>query len=140
MPRYFSHRFRASELEARDAITAIMAKLRALGLPHGRTGDVELALAEAVNNIIEHAYEGRGQGEVAIRFMLGPDHLMIRIFDSGVPLPSGQVPPPQPADLAGTRDSLPEGGFGWSLIHQLTNAIHYDREPDCNILSLCFSF
>ncbi|WP_348540063.1 hypothetical protein [Ruegeria sp. HKCCE4148] len=35
---------------------------------------------------------------------------------------------------------MPEGGFGWFLIHQLTSDIQYERRDGCNRLSLRFNF
>lgn len=139
MPQNFSHRFRATQMEARNSIAAIMGRLQTLGLPVHHAGNVEIALAEAVNNVVEHAYQGRGAGDVEIRGRLAADLLVIHIFDSGLPLPSGKIPPPCPANLTGPRQALPEGGFGWSLIHELASAIRYARGDNCNRLSMHFS-
>lgn len=130
--------FIATELEARGAIGSMMTRLAMLGLPANRAGDIQLVLAEALNNVVEHAYEGAGIGNVVVRCTLDPGCLELRIADIGKPLPGGVLPAAEFPDLAGPMNTLPEGGFGWCLIHELTSSVQYRRDGDCNYLSLGF--
>ncbi len=139
MSQHCSHRFKATELAARDGIAAVMARLRAFGLPEGAAGDVELALAEVVNNVIEHAYRGNPGGRIQVTGELSTGLLELRISDSGRPLPGGRIPPFRTADLNRPRAELPEGGFGWPLIRQLSDAVRYERAGTCNTLSMRFN-
>ncbi|GHG83663.1 ATP-binding protein [Pseudodonghicola xiamenensis] len=138
MPERFTHRFRATELAARGGIVAVMARLRTLELPEQIAGDVELALAEAINNVTEHAYREREDGIITVTARLEDKRLVLRISDNGLPMPEGKLPQPKTHDLSGASE-LPEGGFGWGLIHALTNSVRYDRRAQRNTLSMAFA-
>ncbi len=132
--------FCATELEARQAIARASEWLRASGLCQIRADEVEIALAEAINNVVEHAYSGPEMGSIRLLCSLRATHLDIRICDTGVPLPQNRLPPGLAADVNVPRADLPEGGFGWFLIRQLTSDIRYDRCGLINHLSLRFAF
>lgn len=138
MAETFACSFQATELSARDGIGCVVSKLRDLGVSEARAGEVQIALAEAVNNVVEHAYAGRTPGDVRIRCNLDNDQLWISIWDAGLPLPDNRLPPGSPADVSGPIEDLPEGGFGWFLIRELTSDIQYQRTNGSNELSLCF--
>ncbi|MDX2483263.1 MAG: ATP-binding protein [Pseudodonghicola sp.] len=129
----------ANERTTRDGIAVVMAQLRAHGLPDRLSGDVELALVEVVNNVVEHGHAGLGGGLVRIDAQLSATGLDLCVSDFGRPLPGGHIPPMQAVDLDCPRAALPEGGFGWSLIHQLTDALRYERRGTRNTLLMRFS-
>lgn len=83
----FTHRFAATELDTRHALSSIMARLRQIGLPDEQAGSIEIALAEVVNNIVEHAYANIDKGEVLIRAVVGPGDIRVLLVDWGPPLP-----------------------------------------------------
>ncbi|MGR3761480.1 ATP-binding protein [Roseobacteraceae bacterium NS-SX3] len=138
MVESFACSFTATELDARSGISSVVERLRNMGLPEGRADEVQIALAEAVNNVIEHAYAGKAPGDVRIRCNLYPERLWISISDAGAPYPGNQLPEGKPADISGPRETLPEGGFGWFLIRELASDIQYERSGGSNNLSLCF--
>ena len=62
------------------------------------------------------------------------DGVMRALFDDGIGLPPAcLVAPPSPAHPAG--EPLPEGGFGWLIIHGLTRSLVYFREDTRNLLA-----
>lgn len=132
--------FNATELDARAGIAKVMVRLQDLGLTPDQLGSIEIALAEAVNNIVEHAYANSAPGMVHIISHLTPNTLRLNLFDHGVPFPDAATPAPARADVSGPRETLPEGGFGWFLIRQLTDRLSYDRRRGCNRLCLEFRF
>jgi len=138
MSQQFSHKFHATSPAARDGIAGVMGRLHAMGLPPAAAGDVEIALAEAVNNVIEHAYCGRKGHKIAVRARLSKTALELTLSDNGRPLPGRHVPQGACPDLDRPRNDLPEGGFGWGLIHQLTDHVRYERRKGQNLLSLLF--
>ena len=138
MAETFACSFEATEQGARSCISAVMQRLQDIDLPTDRAGDVQIALAEAVNNIVEHAYSNLPDGEIGIQCDLSPEVLQIRISDTGPPLPDGELPAGLPADISGPLETLPEGGFGWHLIRELTCRLHYERQAGNNLLSLFF--
>ncbi|MGD9862475.1 MAG: ATP-binding protein [Pseudodonghicola sp.] len=139
MPERFTHRFRATELATRGGIAAVMSRLRGLQLPERVAGDVELALAEAVNNVTEHAYCGQGEGTITVTGRLEDARLVLRVSDHGIPMPDHKLPEPKQIDLSVETADLPEGGFGWGLIHALTSSVRYDRRAQRNTLSMVFA-
>lgn len=139
MTETFSCSFRATELDAREGILRVVEQLQARGIPDSRVQEVQIALAEAVNNVVEHAYAGTAPGDVLVRCNLHPDQLWVNINDAGVPFPNGALPEGKHAELGDSLEDLPEGGFGWFLIRELASDIQYRRDADKNQLSLCFS-
>ena len=134
----FNVSFCATELAARRAIARISDRLRQTGLETSRADEVEIALAEAVNNVVEHAYARSEPGDVRVLCSLRETQLDIRICDAGAPLPQNRLPAGQAVDVSVRRADLPEGGFGWFLIRELTSDIRYDRCGLINHLSLRF--
>ena len=124
----------ADPLAVRAALSQVVRWLEEQGLGLEEQGTVELVLAEALNNIVEHAYLGRG-GEIQLWWTLGPGGLHVRLADSGQQMPGGTAPLTLgrcPGDHAAL---VPEGGFGWFLITGLARNIVYRRERGLNVLT-----
>lgn len=136
----FNTSFNATELESRRAIATISGRLRATGLDRDKADEIEIALAEAINNVVEHAYSKAEPGTIRVLCSLRNTRLDIRICDTGAPLPDNRLPPGLAADVSVARADLPEGGFGWFLIRELTSEVRYDRCGLINHLSLRFDF
>ncbi len=132
--------FAATKAEASAGIATLSERLGALGLPETETDDVRIALAEAINNVVEHAYAGTTPENVHVKCSLGAENLEILITDSGVPMPEGALGTRVPASVDTVLSDLPEGGFGWYLIRTLTSNVQYERRGGCNRLSLLFDF
>ena len=121
----------------RHALSKLLAELRGLELDVEEAGAVELILAEALNNICEHAYEGQEDvGPIEIQCTHGPTGLQIEIEDEGLPMPGGQTPLEMQADVDVDTEDLPEDGFGWFLIKDLAKDVEYSRNGPRNQLSL----
>ena len=56
------------------------------------------------------------------------------ITDDGIRLPGSCLAPPVRGALP-LDASLPEGGFGWLIIHDLTQSLAYFREDQRNLLA-----
>lgn len=138
VPTVFSVTFDATELDARRAIGQIVERLETSGLGDDQVGTVQIVLAESVNNVVEHSYAGQNAGQIEVECDVAQDALSIQICDTGTSLIDQGLPAGKPADVSGTRDTLPEGGFGWFLIRALTRDIAYHRENGCNHLVLSF--
>ena len=132
--------FPATKSEASAGVARLCAGLTHQGLPAHKADDVKIALTEAINNVVEHAYAGIAVAKVRVTCRLEQDRLDILISDTGNPLPGHRPPDGVPASIETTLQNLPEGGFGWYLIHQLTSDIWYERSDGCNRLSLRFDF
>ena len=134
----FTLRFSGTEAEVRPALQQALSKLDTLGLAADWRSCVELVLAEALNNIAEHAYAGQPPGPVTLTARIKPDRLLIILRDQGCALPGHKLPEGVPPKTDVPSADLPEGGFGWFLIRDLTSALHYRRTDQENRLQLEF--
>ena len=126
--------FRATFDNVRLAIERVMENAGSLNLDVDERASVELVLAEALNNIVEHAYGSKEDGEIKLVLRHGRAGLLVEIRDNGKPMPNGRTPVgDHPNDNAILGD-LPEGGFGWFLIRELARDLIYDRENGENFL------
>ena len=128
-------RLPAEGAAVRRALAEARAALADLGVTAECLGDVELVLAEVLNNIVLHAY-GQTPGPITLELRLKGDDLICVVRDSGRPMPGGQPPAGTAARLDLGPDALPEGGFGWFLIRSHIRALHYDRDGAGNRLTL----
>jgi serine/threonine-protein kinase RsbW len=106
-----------------------------MALSEGSRGTVEIVLAEALNNIVEHAYANYA-GSIEIRITPGDGFLFVKVVDSGLPMPGEELPGGRLGQTADIQD-LQEGGFGWYLIRSLSQELTYLRDGNMNILSFC---
>lgn len=121
----------------RAALGTFMDKLAPLGLTCQDRGNVELVMAEALNNIVEHAFGGHQQvGFIRVSCSCQQRALCLDITDFGNPMPGLALPAVTSFELDAPVSELPEGGFGWGLIHSLTDDIVYRRAGPLNTLSL----
>jgi serine/threonine-protein kinase RsbW len=122
-----------------EAVTTGLQHLFSLpvlaGLNDDSQGSVEIVLAEVLNNIAEHAYS-RHPGAIDIWITAHQTFLFVRVVDSGLPMPGGEVPAGALSKVVEIQD-LPEGGFGWFLIRSLTQDLTYQREGNQNTLCFC---
>ncbi|WP_164989216.1 ATP-binding protein [Roseovarius sp. A46] len=82
----------ADEMSVRALLVDMRARLREHGLTEAACSTVEIVLAEALNNIVEHAYTGAGAGEIGLHAVLAPDSLTCTLSDQGAALPAPHLP------------------------------------------------
>lgn len=127
-----------SNFAVREVLDKALALLADWGVPAAATGDVHIVLAEALNNVIEHAYDFRDGGRFSLDMTLEDHRLTCIIRDHGTPFPEGTPPDGDAVALDGPTESLPEGGFGWFMIRELTEDLTYEHDDGCNALTLHF--
>ena len=132
-------RFAACPDRIRDALHRMRQHLAMHGLCNDRLGTIELVLAEALNNIAEHAYDGQANGPVWLNAHSDHDRLRVVLRDRGRAMPGHALPGAHLPDIDGAPETLPEGGFGWFLIRDLSDAVDYARVGATNRLILQFS-
>jgi len=96
---------------------------------------LEIALAEVFNNIVEHAYADRDDGQVEITVEMLPPGMHFAIVDTGAPMPAGRLPSGQTADPELSGHEQPEGGYGLHLIRIIAKKLRYKRVGDENHLT-----
>lgn len=130
----FRHVFRAEPTAVRDALRRAVARF-ARRLTREDAWTLELTLAEALNNVVEHGYCHRSPGLIDLQLCLAAEVLTCRIEDFGSEMPGLALPaadlPPVEVDVA----DLAEGGWGWALIREFTADLSYARLAGRNILT-----
>ena len=111
-------------LSVREGLMRLLAQPPLRALTAEAQGRVELVLAEVLNNIVEHAYAGT-VGDISIRLGRTACGIDCCIRDVGHPMPD--LCPPRGTLTEWEADAPPEGGFGWHLIHLLTEGLRYRR-------------
>ena len=104
-----------------------------IGLDMSLTMSLNLAIEEAVVNVMEYAYPEGEQGNVDIEVIADDKWLTFIISDNGIPFdPTTQ----EDADTTLSAEERPIGGLGIFLVRQLMDSINYQRKDGKNILTL----
>jgi Serine phosphatase RsbU, regulator of sigma subunit len=102
-----------------------------IGMPEELNMPINLALEEAVSNVMLYAYPGKS-GQVLVECVKS-DRLVFTITDSGIPFdPTQQADP----DVTQSAEERPIGGLGIFLVRQIMDDIRYERKDNKNILTL----
>lgn len=130
-----SETFPADPRWVRRIIHKTMEELNKIGIDADDVGTVEIVLAEALNNIVEHAYdEDDKSGEIKLVVKQRSSGLMVEVSDKGHPMPNGRAPLGNHPMSEFNNDPMPEGGYGWFLIRELVRDLIYDRRDGQNFL------
>ena len=95
--------------------------------------NLNLALEEAVTNVILYAYPKGTDGLVDIDAILKENSLEFIITDSGVPFDPTAAPE---ADVTLSADERPIGGLGIFMVRKLMDEVHYQRLDEKNVLKM----
>ncbi|NDW00251.1 ATP-binding protein [Salipiger sp. PrR002] len=125
----------ACAAEVRAALAEVAAMLSAHQVSPEARGAIELVLAEALNNIVEHAYAPATAGDIGLRVSLEGEQALLQVCDRGSAMPGLVLPEGRLKPLGHDRD-LPEGGFGWYLIRKLASEVRYRRFGGENVLDI----
>jgi sigma-B regulation protein RsbU (phosphoserine phosphatase) len=91
------------------------------GLPGDAAEELDLAVNEALSNIMKHAYRGRIDQKIKIGAEAFADRVVFRLHHLGEPFDPAAVPPPS---FNGSR----ENGFGVYMIARLVDEVRYLRD------------
>lgn len=138
-PEPFHMAFTSAQAAVRSVLQRFRTHFEIAGLSPQTLASVELVLAEVLNNVAEHAYAGQSPGPIDLSASFARDTLCVTVCDDGCAMPGGSPPPGILPEVGTAPETLPEGGFGWFLIHDLTQEIDYCREGGKNRLDLRFS-
>jgi serine/threonine-protein kinase RsbW len=92
--------------------------------------DTQLAVEEAVTNIIMHGYKD-ARGEITVLCRASRGIVEIQLEDRAAPFDPLSLPEP---DLTGDIEDRKIGGLGFFLIRQVMDEIIYRHEDGKNIL------
>jgi len=132
---------KSHRLAVREMLDALMDGLVAWQISPENLHRIELVLAETLNNVFEHACAYEDGIYLAIKIELERPYLRVEVVDEGVAMPGLSLPKQALPNHIGPdvnvpRDAMPEGGWGWGLIRDLTDHIRYERHDNKNHLHL----
>lgn len=123
-------------LDAADGLTRRLADGARACLPPDRLAGLEIAVAEALNNVVLHGYGAAGAtATIGAALAIRGDAVAVEIRDTGRPVPPGAF---AAAGSPGEIDPLVESGRGLALIAGLPDRLDYASDPDGNRLTLEF--
>ena len=103
------------------------------GVSHSLMMNLDLALEEAVTNVMLYAYPEGTTGQVEVECMSEDGLLTFQIRDAGAPFdPTQQAD----ADVTLGVQERPIGGLGIFLVRQIMDEVRYERKNDKNVLTL----
>ena len=94
---------------------------------------IQLAVEEAVVNVIDYAYPTGVIGEITLKVFADCQWMSFVIIDSGVAFDPTER---KKADITLSAEDRPIGGLGILLLRELMDSINYERTGGKNILTL----
>jgi len=95
---------------------------------------VETAVDEACSNIIEHAYQGEGKGDIEVTTRTSPAGLAVTLRDQGRPFEPDEILAP---DVHVDLEDQPGHGLGLYFIRQWMDEVSFEFTPDHgNVLTM----
>jgi sigma-B regulation protein RsbU (phosphoserine phosphatase) len=89
---------------------------------HALATDLIIAVGEACQNVVRHAYKGRESGEATLEIYCKDGILEFHLLDSAPPVDQNKVKPKWPEELV-------PGGLGVCLIHDIMDEVEYLPPP-----------
>ena len=123
----------STPLSVREALCTMLRHPVMAPLNPEARGSAELVLAEALNNIVEHAYCCE-DGDINVVLCVRNARLFCEVIDAGIAMPNNVLPAGLAQPITDDQD-LPEGGYGWFLIRSLTQNLTYQRKDAHNHLT-----
>lgn len=115
-------RFLAAANRLRRVRRIVHGHLLRCGCADACARDVVIAVDEACQNIIRHAYRGES-GKIILQLRRNGDDVVVRLIDFAPPVDPTRI---RPRPL----DELRPGGLGTHLIRQLMDRIEFLPPPD----------
>jgi sigma-B regulation protein RsbU (phosphoserine phosphatase) len=108
-----------------------------LGVPDELNMPINLALEEAVSNVMLYAYPDQTDGKVFVEYVRRQnddgEEMVFTISDNGIAFDPTQRPE---VDITLSAEDRAIGGLGIHLVRQLMDTIYYERKENKNILTL----
>jgi serine/threonine-protein kinase RsbW len=103
------------------------------GFDEQRAFQAELAVVEAVNNVIEHGYDGEGTGRIEVMVERGTNELVFSVIDNGHPIASEVW---SRVESCQADEEISDRGRGLMIMRSFTDGISYASRDGRNILVL----
>jgi serine/threonine-protein kinase RsbW len=105
----------------------------AQGVPFTAAWKLQVALDEALSNVVHYAYAGRGEAEIDLEFAFTRGIVSVTVIDSGPRFNPLEAPQPR-TDLP--LDARAPGGLGIAFIRSLTDEARYEWRDGRNMLTM----
>ena len=102
-------------------------------VPRAIVNDLNVALDEALSNIIAYGYQPDERSDIMVRLTSAAGEIVVEIEDAGRPFDPLQAPAPE---LSGSLRERIVGGLGIHFIKNLVDEVAYDRIAGQNRLRL----
>lgn len=99
-------------------------------LTQKQSDDVQMAVDEAVTNIMEHAYAGRTDGRISIFCRTDGREFYVEIRDAGKPFDASKVKTPNTSSPLSKRAI---GGLGIFFMRKLMDKVEFTRDTGGNV-------
>lgn len=104
------------------------------GVDEATIGSLNLALEEALVNVINYAYPDGTVGDITLKAEKDSSgKLIFTLIDSGTPFDPTTVPD---ADTTLSVEERQIGGLGIFLVRQLMDSVEYSYKDGCNVLTM----
>ena len=122
----------------RAAVTGVLAHL---GVAEADVLSLELAIAELVNNSVEHGYENAENEQIRVKIEVVGAVVQVEIIDHATEFPEDQRYRllEDPLALEDADEQWASRGHGIQIVRQIVDSIALKREHAQNILTLCKS-
>jgi len=127
----------SSEYENVGPICAQVIEVISTSLDAEKLIELQIALSEALNNVIEHSYSEQGGLPVIVQFSVCTEKVSISIKDQGRGMPAGWVTPETRFEEVSidNLENLAEGGMGMQLIDGCVDELNYEKTDTHNVLT-----
>jgi serine/threonine-protein kinase RsbW len=130
----------ASEIESRLEAVPLLGQVACLlctaaGLTPVEGREVEVCVVEAVNNSIQHAYQGDPDRRVELEITLLPGQLVFHVWDSGTPADAARMNADHRGALEvqlGCVKDISESGRGLAIIQEVMDSFEYTPGTERN--------
>jgi phosphoserine phosphatase RsbU/P len=128
----FTYRFAAKPQSLAGARAAVRGFLADHGVDEAAANDIVLALDEACQNVIRHAYRDSGEGEIVLEMEVSGGRLITYVRDFAPEIDAITVAPRR-------VDDVRPGGLGTHFIREIMDEVAYLRPDDGtgNLLRMC---
>ncbi|HBT39681.1 MAG: Putative anti-sigma regulatory factor, serine/threonine protein kinase [Thermotoga sp. 50_1627] len=129
MREWFVAAFNSNPLNTRVARSIVKTFLRQRGIAEENVWDLEIAINEALTNVIKHTYGGDQTKPVKLSILWDGEELVVFIRDYGDHVDPKLLKPRLP-------DPEREGGFGLYIIHKVFDSVEFSNVCQGNLLVL----
>lgn len=106
---------------AREFVRTFCSGLPIAVLDEEQVGALELAIDEAISNIMKHAYHGVSDRHIELRAEAFPDRITVQLHDEGDPFDPATASPAEP-------DGSHESGAGLYILRRSVDEVTYRRD------------